>query len=217
MKNTLTRSEQDEHGTWWYIQGKGTRQRAKVKVCPTCNDQFLTYPNGGSAYCSPECYRKKCIRCGVEFHATAVRQVYCSLECKRGVESCEFCRKSFVPSKNALGRFCSAKCHYEFSCPVGTVRDGGSGYKIIKVPEGTPGAKRKYGPGGHQWMWEHRYVMQQKLGRPLGPRENVHHINGKRDDNRPENLELWKKSQPCGVRAADYHCAGCMCFSLPRG
>lgn len=33
--------------------------------------------------------------------------------------------------------------------------------------------------------------------------ENVHHINGRRDDNRPENLELWVKTQPSGQRAQD--------------
>jgi hypothetical protein len=57
-----------------------------------------------------------------------------------------------------------------------------------------------------------RWVMQQQLGRPLAPGENVHHRNGVRTDNRPENLELWKTKQPFGVRAADYHCAGCRCF-----
>lgn len=216
MKNTLTRSEQDEHGTWWYIQTNGTRQRAKVKTCQTCGDLFLGYPHGGSAHCSFECYRKKCVRCGLDFPAKTVRQVYCSDVCKRGSKCCEACGKVFVPSKNAEGRFCSQTCHYEATCPIGTIRDGGNGYKIIKVPKDTPGAKRKYGPGGHQWMWEHRWVMQQKLGRALEAKENVHHINGKRDDNSPENLELWKRSQPAGVRAADYHCAGCTCFVLPR-
>jgi hypothetical protein len=46
-------------------------------------------------------------------------------------------------------------------------------------------------------------VMEAILGRPLQVDESVHHLNGVRDDNRPDNLELWSKSQPAGQRVTD--------------
>jgi len=64
------------------------------------------------------------------------------------------------------------------------------GYVLIYCPDHPMARHRGLGLRP-QYVPEHRLVMSDVLGRSLLEREVVHHKNGKKDDNRPENLELF--------------------------
>lgn len=70
------------------------------------------------------------------------------------------------------------------------------GYVYVHAPD-HPNS----GPKGY--VFEHRLVMEEHLGRLLTPQETVHHKDGNRLNNHASNLELWAKGHSAGVRVVD--------------
>ena len=192
----------------------------KRKPCLCCNKTFKPRHKGHvhcSKYCASLTRERRRIRtcpvCWKTFdHRTHPERLTCSRECaamqrrKGPMESaCQRCGKTIRRVGNRYRQFCSKQC---LGVPVGSRRPLASGYVQYKVGKLYSGTDKR------GWILEHRHVMEQHLGRRLEAHERVHHKNGNRADNRPDNLELWKvkKKDPAGVRAEDYHCAGCQCL-----
>lgn len=62
------------------------------------------------------------------------------------------------------------------------------GYIGIRVPEGHHLRQ------AHGYAFEHHLVVEEMLGRRLRDDEEVHHRNGVKNDNRPENLQVLLKA-----------------------
>jgi hypothetical protein len=100
------------------------------------------------------------------------------------MKTCEWCGEQYAKRKSEAHwqfearKFCSRLCADRGRKTTRVPNeDFKARYRQIKLPDG-----RK--------MLEHRWVMEQVLGRPLRSDEQVHHKNHDRLDNRPENLEV---------------------------
>ena len=172
----------------------------------------------GRKFCSIECRSKdrsrraiakntkagtwttaNCLQCTKEFSTTNYKLSrsqgkFCCRKCASAFSSnrksavCGTCGAEFtVPTSRPTAKYCSRACY------AVSLNKGGhlstNGYRYIVV-------------GGKRYA-EHRYAMEQHLGRPLLPGENVHHLDGNKLNNAIENLELWYVGQPSGQRVAD--------------
>ena len=107
------------------------------------------------------------------------------------------CGREFFAFSNRLrsGDQKSCGCRQSRLAAENTIVDK-QGYVKRWMPEHPNAYKSGY-------VKVHRQVMADHIGRGLLPHENVHHINGDKQDNRIENLELWLSSQPSGQRVQD--------------
>lgn len=104
------------------------------------------------------------------------------------------------PNLSEVARRNAAKAHRgrrSFNWKGGKVRDA-AGYVKVYKPD-HPNAQKENG-----YVFEHRVVMSESLGRPLRSHEYVHHRNAVKDDNRIQNLELVTKTTHRGIVVCPY-------------
>lgn len=86
-----------------------------------------------------------------------------------------------------------------------------NGYIVVNAKMDDPIARAMTPKGYNNSVFEHRLVMAHHLGRSLTSKESVHHINGDRQDNRLENLELRSGMHGRGIRLK---CLQCGSFNI---
>lgn len=138
---------------------------------------------------------KTCRSCAREFTPSS-RHLRCpSCRRKESLDQCECgslkqptsatCRNCQPTGGEANGNWKGGKTYHK------------AGYVMRRVPRHPRARSRS------PYVFEHVLVMEAELGRFLLPDESVHHLNGVKDDNRIQNLELWVRPQPSGIRASD--------------
>jgi HNH endonuclease len=148
-------------------------------------------------------FLKNCEICGKEFRVYESKKLRaCSKACgyelrKRDnleTRKCAYCGAEYKKTRHKPQIYCSPSCRNRAT----NEKRRGSEWKVRKSDGYVVRSD-----GHSQTEMQHRFVMEQVLGRKLKPFENVHHKNGDRADNRPGNLELWVRRQPYGQRLED--------------
>lgn len=189
LKRYPMQIEKSKTGRWFCSTAcrdrVGSKPRRKAMVtCKVCPTEFYPRRGGTNEYCSVECL------------STARKA-------GRVERTCTVCGKvEEVPPSQASFPNCSRRC-YEIgrSTPVGTRQVNDDGYILVFRPESSEAWKGDHRKAG--WALEHRIVMSEMIGHPLPKGSTVHHRNGTRSDNRPENLELWASTHRPGQRVLD--------------
>lgn len=186
--------EQKELGEFTVRKGKATRR------CKACTrDYFRGYAEGRSnEKCSVEGCRYKVRSMGVcrrhgndALTASGKSPRLCSVVgCSLPYIGRGYCSKHLTRIKR------HGDPMIETRAAVGSRIVDGSGYIRLHRPNHPNRSK-----SGH--VQEHILIMSEHIGRPLRPKETVHHRNGIKTDNRIENLELWASNHPGGQRISD--------------
>ena len=169
-----------------YYKGRSKHKAPRTVLnltCEHCGGGFTRFKGNERArsFCSRDCYLRS------DYHRHLVGEANGRRNPDAKVtEPCGFCGADVTRYVSSRARvfYCSPGCHNDARRKAQKRQVTAGGYVRIFVGIGYPGATAS----GH--IFEHRKVMQDTLGRPLIDAENVHHVNGVRDDNRSENLEL---------------------------
>lgn len=146
---------------------------------------------------------KECETCSARYRPRGNNQRWCSSGCKPP-RPCANSACSHASARGG-GRWCprcAARLHRNGHLELLPRRKP----EPIVTPDGYVKAwvGEDHPAGNAQgYAYVHRQVMAEHIGRPLYKFETVHHKNGKRDDNRLSNLELWAKPQLPGQRVDD--------------